>query len=219
MVHLYRAEVQRSSVWRNRLDVTTNWAVISTGAAISFAFAQPTTHHGVVMLMTGLVTLFLFIEARRYRYYEMWSYRVRLLETDLFAAMLRPPFQPRPDWAENLAKSLRNPQFPISTTEALGRRLRRNYIWIYLILGLAWIGKLLLFPEGLTSLNELFERARLGALQGWIVLLLQGGFYLSIILLALRTARTQSGEDEVLHRKAREVADLASEIAVDGEGE
>ena len=31
LAHLYRAEVYRSTVWRQRLDQTTNWAVISTG--------------------------------------------------------------------------------------------------------------------------------------------------------------------------------------------
>jgi len=26
MVHLFRAEIQRANVWRQRLDTTTNWA-------------------------------------------------------------------------------------------------------------------------------------------------------------------------------------------------
>jgi uncharacterized membrane protein len=98
MVHFFRAEVQRSVSWRARLDTTTNWAVVTTGAAISFSFAQVSSIHLVIPLDMVLVTLFLFIEARRYRYYELWSYRVRLMETDFFAAMLVPPFHPAPDW-------------------------------------------------------------------------------------------------------------------------
>ncbi len=39
MVHYYRAEVQRSNTWRTRLDNTTNWAVVSTSAAITFALS------------------------------------------------------------------------------------------------------------------------------------------------------------------------------------
>ena len=31
LVHLYRGEVARANVWRQRLDATTNWAVIVTG--------------------------------------------------------------------------------------------------------------------------------------------------------------------------------------------
>jgi len=143
------------------------------GAALSFAFAQPSTHHGVIILLNALITLFLFLEARRYRYFELWSYRVRLLETDFYAAMLMPPFKPRPDWSKNLAQSLMNPQFPITMWEAVGRRLRRTYIWIYLILGIAWLAKLLLYPEGLHTVEQLFERAAMGALKGWMVILLQ----------------------------------------------
>jgi len=126
MVHFYRGEVQRSNTWRTRLDNTTNWAVIAAGAALSFALSDPSHHYGVIILDTLLVTLFLWIEARRYRYYELWSHRVRLMETDFFAAMLVPPFAPHPEWAESLAESLLNPEFPISMWEAFGRRFRRN---------------------------------------------------------------------------------------------
>ncbi|MDO8754823.1 MAG: DUF2270 domain-containing protein, partial [Anaerolineales bacterium] len=106
MVHLFRAEIQRANVWRQRLDTTTNWAVISAGATLSIAFSQPNVHHGVIILNTLLTTWFLFIEARRYRYYELWSYRIRLMETDFYAAMLVPPFHPSPEWAESLAENL-----------------------------------------------------------------------------------------------------------------
>ena len=41
MVHFFRAEVHRANIWRQRLDTTTNWAVVTTGAAISFAFSEP----------------------------------------------------------------------------------------------------------------------------------------------------------------------------------
>ena len=111
MVHFFRAEVTRANVWRQRLDATTNWAVVATGATLSIAFSQPNIHHGIIILNTMLVTLFLYIEARRYRYYELWSYRVRLMETDFFAAMLVPPFHPSPDWAESLAENLLSPNF------------------------------------------------------------------------------------------------------------
>src|SRR5574342_214706 len=123
MVHLFRAEVSRANIWRMRLDTTTNWAVVTTGASISLAFTQSSISHIVVLLNLLLVTIFLLIETRRYRYYELWSSRVRLLETDFFAAMLVPPFQPGSDWAESLAENLLMPHFSVSMLEALGRRL------------------------------------------------------------------------------------------------
>src|SRR5580765_5269526 len=145
-VHYYRAEIQRSNTWRTRLDATTNWAVITMAATLSFTLASPNNHYAVIPLNTVLVTLFAWIEARRYRYYELWSYRARLLETNFFAAMLVPPFEPAPGWAEALSKSLLQPQFSISMWEAFGRRLRRNYFFVYLILGLAWVMKIFLYP-------------------------------------------------------------------------
>lgn len=170
MVHLFRAEVTRANLWRQRLDATTNWSVLTTAAALSFAFGEPSAHHSVIILNTLLVTLFLYIEARRYRYYELWSLRVRVLEINYFAAMLLPSVSFEGDWAKKLANSLLYPRFSISLWEALGRRLRRNYIWIYLLLGMAWIMKVGLFPEAATSFGDFLERAAIGGVNGWIVL-------------------------------------------------
>ncbi|MBI1220678.1 MAG: DUF2270 domain-containing protein, partial [Rhodobacteraceae bacterium] len=35
LAHLYRGEVYRSTVWRTRLDTTTNWSVVTLGVALS----------------------------------------------------------------------------------------------------------------------------------------------------------------------------------------
>jgi len=201
MVHLFRAEVQRANVWRQRLDTTTNWAVITTGAAISFAFSRALAEdHRVIILDVLLVTLFLYIEARRDRYYELWSYRVRLMETDFFAAMLVPPFHPSADWAESLAESLLHPQLTVSLLEAVGRRLRRNYLWIYAILGLAWLGKVWLHPAPATSWAELMSRTAIGGVPGVAVFAMMVVFSGVLILLALLTVGLQQASGEVLPR-------------------
>src|SRR6476619_660364 len=88
MIHFYRGEVQRSNTWRNRLDTTTNWAVITAGATLSFVFSSHNNPHFAIPINTVLVSIFLFMEARRYRYYEVWANRVRVLETGYFAPML-----------------------------------------------------------------------------------------------------------------------------------
>lgn len=198
MVHYYRAEITRSNVWRNRLDATTNWAVISTGAALSFALASPDNHFGAIILTALLVTLFLWIEARRYRYYELWSLRARLVETDFFAAMLVPPFAPHAEWAESLADSLLNPEFPISMLEAIGRRLRRNYFFIYIILGLSWILKIYIHPVPATSWDEFIHRADVGSIPGMTVFLAGIIFTGFMVLLALFTIRLSQTSGEVL---------------------
>ena len=199
MVHFFRAEIQRANVWRSRLDTTTNWAVVSTGAAVSVAFSQQGNH--IVLLMNlFLVTMFLAIEARRYRYYELWSYRVRLMETDFFAAMLVPPFHPSADWAEALAESLLHPDFPISTLEAVGRRLRRNYLYIYLIIGIGWLAKLWLVPEQATSWEATVERASIGPIPGSTVIMIVILFYIMLIIVSIATVGLQHAAGEVLPR-------------------
>jgi uncharacterized membrane protein len=198
MVHFYRGELGRSNTWRTRLDNTTNWAVVTTGAAISFALSDPNHHYGVIILDTLLVTLFLWIEARRYRYYELWSRRVRLMETDFFGAMLVPPFSPNPEWAESLAESLLEPEFPISMWEAFGRRFRRNYVWIFMILGLAWALKSYLHPTLATSWAEFMAHSALGPVPGWMMLVV-GLIYNGVLLLiGLGTAGLTQASGEVL---------------------
>jgi uncharacterized membrane protein len=202
MVHFFRAEISRANVWRQRLDTTTNWAVVSTGALISFAFSDPHGISIVFLLNMLLVTAFLSIEARRYRYYELWSSRVRLMETDFFAAMLVPPFKPDADWAESLAESLLQPHFSISLWEAFGRRLRRNYLWIFAILALAWFGKLSIQPTVATTWREIVDRASLGPLPGWVVVGFGIFYLLGLLLIALLTVVLHEASGEVLPRYA-----------------
>lgn len=198
MVHFYRGEITRSNVWRTRLDTTTNWAVVSIAGLLTFAFGTADHHHVTIILALFFGLFFLFIEARRYRYYELWSLRVRLMETDFFGAMLAPPFAPSDDWAKSLNESLLNPTFPITIWEALGRRLRRNYIWTLLILGASWITKLSIHPASARSFEEIVERAAIGPAPGWAVMVGMLLFYAGITLLAGLTAGLQYSAGEVL---------------------
>jgi uncharacterized membrane protein len=198
MVHFYRGELGRSNTWRMRLDNTTNWAVVTTGAALSFALSDPNHHFGVIILDTLLVTLFAWIEARRYRYYELWSRRVRLMETDFFGAMLVPPFAPSPEWAESLAESLLDPEFPISMWEAFGRRFRRNYVWIFLILGLSWALKSYLHPTVATSWQQFLANSSIGPIPGAWVLIAGLVYNGTLMIIALATAGLTQASGEVL---------------------
>jgi uncharacterized membrane protein len=209
MVHFFRAEIQRANVWRQRLDTTTNWAVVATGATLSIAFSQAGVHHGIIILNTLLVLWFLFIEARRYRYYELWSYRVRLMETDFYAAMLVPPFHPSPEWAESLAENLLTPSFPISMWEAFGRRLRRNYFWIFLILYASWAAKIWLFPEPANNMAEFIRRSAVGLIPGEVMIALGLFMYTTLTLIAVATVTMTRATGEVLPRFGEESATAA----------
>ncbi|MEW6284493.1 MAG: DUF2270 domain-containing protein, partial [Candidatus Eremiobacterota bacterium] len=168
-------------------------------AAISLAFSEQGSHL-VIALNTLLVTLFLAIEVRRYRYYELWSYRVRLMETDFFASMLVPPFKPAPDWAESLAENLLHPDFPVSWWEAFGRRYRRNYVWVYAILALAWLTKVALHPTPVSTWAEVIERSSVGSLPGAVVMGVGVVFNLALLLIGLFTIGLAQASGEVLPR-------------------
>ena len=81
MVHLYRGEVGRANTWRMRLDGTTNWAVLTTGATLSFGFSSEKNTHVMILVNSLLIFYFMYIEARRYMFYDLWRTRVRLMET------------------------------------------------------------------------------------------------------------------------------------------
>lgn len=222
MVHLYRGEVTRANTWRMRLDNTTNWAVVTTGAALSFAFSSVENPHIMIPITTLLVALFLMIEARRYRYYELWSSRIRMMETDFYAAMLTPPFNPGEDWAARLSRSLTDPTFTISIWEALGRRFRRNYQFLFVILGVSWILKLLIHPDALQSFSEFILRAAVGPIRGEIIILLGILFYGGIFVMGWLTAGLTQASGEVLHKDLgplkviERVGERASDILEDG---
>lgn len=210
MVHLYRGEITRSNTWRTRLDSTTNWAVVTVGAILTFAYGSPSNSHVVILISFMLVWLFLVIESRRYRYYELWAFRVRLMETDFFAAMFTPPFGPHQGWATCLADSLLTPEFPISYREAIGRRLRRNYIWLFMILGIAWATKLLLHPTPATSLEDMLHHAAVGHIPGNLVVVAITCFFLVTFLIAILTINLKDSPGEVLPHQ--EVIALSSSL-------
>src|SRR5215211_5265201 len=199
MIHFYRGEVQRSNTWRNRLDTTTNWAVITAGATLSFVFSSPNNPHFVIPINSILVAIFLLMEARRYRYYEIWSSRVRILETGYFANILSPEARPADEsWAEHLAADLITPHFAITELEAVGRRLRRNYLWIFALLALSWNLKVYLSPLPARDFNVFIDRATVGIVPGWIVFVVGIVFNAAVFGFAIGTVRLREATGEVL---------------------
>jgi uncharacterized membrane protein len=198
MVHFYRGEVQRSNTWRNRLDTTTNWAVLTAGATLSFAFSSAENPHFVIPINSVLVAFFLFMEARRYRYYEIWAGRVRILETGYFAQMLSPTNSADQEWAEHLAADMRAPHFTISEWEAVGRRLRRNYLWIFILLAVSWNLKVYLHPFPARGFEMFVQRAGIGSLAGEFMLLFGIIFNAVVLIFAFATVRLKQATGEVL---------------------
>lgn len=188
MVHFYRGEMTRANTWRTRLDATTNWAVVTVGAVLTFAFGAPRNPHFTLLLAYLLVLTFLHLEARRYRYYALWAYRVHLMETDFFASMLAPPFRPSSDWADHLVESLLQPAFPIARWEAIGRRFRRNYVWLTTMLLISWWAKLTVHPYLSPDAFTVVERAAVGSIPGVWVMSAIGAVHGALLVLAVASS-------------------------------
>lgn len=178
VAHYYRGEMARMASWRDRIDRTTNWAITVVAAMLSVSLSTPNAHHGVLLFAMLLVLLLLVIEARRYRFFNVYRNRVRLLERNYFATIFMGRDFIEADWTRELAASLHLPQFSISLPQAMARRLRRNYCWIFLLLLLAWVLKTttaVLQPnagqaEFIHSTGELIQNAAVGYMPGWLVL-------------------------------------------------
>ena len=204
MVHLYRGEIQRANTWRTRLDATTNWAVITVAGALTFVFAEPANPHFVFGLVLLLLLTFLTIEARRYRYYVLWAYRVHLMETDFLAPIFTPPFEPSADWGGKLAATLTHPSFPVQLWQAVARRFRRNYLWLMSLLILSWALKLTIHPTRTVSLTTVIERATVGPITGITIVIGVAIVYLGLVTMAIvdRVSPTWFHAPEFLRRVA-----------------
>lgn len=171
IAHLYRGEVYRSTIWRTRLDATTNWSVATLGIALSVTFSSPDASPLPLLLVGLLAIVFLIFEARRYRYFNVWRARARWMEKNLYGPMLRGdgvPVDPR--WNHILADDYLTPSHHVSIYRAIGRRLRRNYVWILGIQAVAYYGKVAIHPTPLQSLDQLWSRTAVGPISGeWVV--------------------------------------------------
>ncbi len=148
MSHFYRGEMGRIMVWRQRLDVTTNWAITSTTAIITIAFSTREVPHIIFFFNLAIVWVLLWIEARRYRFYDAFRARVRMLEAHFLVPMVMENREMlQGEWKKLVCEDLILPCFKISKLEAVGRRLKRNYVFIFILILMAWVTKIFLHAE------------------------------------------------------------------------
>lgn len=169
LVHVYRAEVSRSDTWRSRLDNTTNWALTVAAAVASITFASREASHGIIIVGSFLITTFLVVEARRYRYYDLWIRRVRLLEDGFVTSVLRDETID-PDALRELADLFARPRLFVSFWDAIGLRFRRTYAPMFLVLLAGWLFKLIAHPTVARTAAEVIERAHVGWIPGPVVI-------------------------------------------------
>jgi uncharacterized membrane protein len=191
LAHYYRGEIARMISWRDRLDRTTNWAIGALAAMLSISLTAEESHHSVLLFAMLLILMLLFIEARRYRFYHVYRARVRLLEREYFAAMFAPESIGGRVALNELSEDLRAPRFTVTLTQAISRRLRRNYLWIFLVVLLAWLVKTTSFiaeghPRLVHSVNEFLGNTAIAGIPGVVVVLGVVALYVWLTFVGLR---------------------------------
>lgn len=189
MGHAYRGEMGRTTSWRTRIDRTTNWAVVLTATLLTWAFSGESRPHYILLIGIVMVTVFLGIEARRYRVYDIWRSRVRLIEENVFANALEPDGVEQPNWRELLSDDLRSPTMKTPVAEAVSRRLRRVYFALISVLVVAWLVRLTVFA---TTTPGLVGTATVGQVPGQIVLASIGVYYVTMLVLTFWPGRRQA---------------------------
>jgi uncharacterized membrane protein len=183
--HFHRAEIARMAGWRDRIDRTTYWAITVAAAMLSVSLSTPTAHHSVLLFGMLLTFLMLMIEARRYRFFDVYRSRVRKLERNYYAKLFSPELSLEDGWQLALSDDLRLPTFTMTTAQSISRRMRRNYVWIFLILLAAWTVKITFPKLELTAgeigyvarLHDMIQSADVGPVPGWAVILVVSLFY------------------------------------------
>ncbi len=197
MSHFYRGELGRIMAWRSRLDATTNWAITVTSTVFTVAFSIRDVPHVIFFFNIGVVWMLLWIEARRYRFYDAFRARVRMLEAHFIAPMvLQNNRFLQGDWQRLMCEDLFIPHFKISRFEALGRRLKRNYVYLFIIILTAWITKIFLHaPVQIRNWADFYQA--LGGGHGvppWIVAGVVSVSFLFVIFTTFYIARKSPGE-------------------------
>ena len=195
LTHFYRGELGRMMEWRRRFDATANWAIVGTGSLFAFAVRNPDMLNEAMLINLFVLGFFSFIEARRYRFYDAFRARVRMLEVHFIAPTLiggerRPLEGP---WRNHLVEDLILPSFKCSFAYALGRRFRHIYGALHLFVLSGW-GVLLSFDIG--TFQEWVAAFGLGRVSGWMILGLVLAYVSGLLIVIVRSGAlgAQSGE-------------------------
>ena len=197
MSHFYRGELGRIMVWRQRLDITTSWAITVTSSIFTVAFSFREVPHLIFFFNIAVVWVLLWIEARRYRFYDAFRARVRMLEAHFLVPIVaQNTTLLQGDWKKLMCEDLLLPSFKIGRFEAVGRRLKRNYAFIFLIVMVAWITKIFLHADPhITSFATFY--AALGvkpSIPSWFVAVVFSATFFSIIGIVIYISKKSTGE-------------------------
>lgn len=178
----YRGELDRETTWRSRLDQTTTWGVTVVAAILTWAFSSGTNPHYIILIGILALSFFLFIEARRYRDYDVYRSRVRLFQQNLLANALDPSDGvEHENWRNQLSQDYRRPTLKVSTWEAVAHRLRRMYLPLLAVLLIAWLFRVTAFAPN----ESLLTTAAVAIVPGAVVVVGIALYYTTAVAIVL----------------------------------
>lgn len=196
MIHFYRGELSRIMIWRQRLDVTSTWAITSSTTIITVAFSVREIPHIVFFFNLALVWIMLWVESRRYRFYDAFRGRVRMLESHFLMPMVAQSEKLlEGGWRHLVCEDLVLPCFKMGRIEAVCRRLKRNYIYIFCIILIAWTLKVLMHAKrGIYSFTDFLAALRVAGLPPLLTECVFTGTILCLVVMMLYALRYTSDE-------------------------
>jgi uncharacterized membrane protein len=183
--------------WRQRLDTTTSWAITVTSSIFTVAFSFREVPHVIFFFNIAVVWVLLWIEARRYRFYDAFRARVRMLEAHFLVPIVaQNSTLLQGEWKKLICEDLLLPSFKISRFEAVGRRLKRNYAFIFLIIMVAWITKIFLHAQpNITSVGSFYDALGVKpSIPSWFVAVVFTATLVSIVVIVIYISRKTTGE-------------------------
>ena len=96
-----------------------------------------------------------------------------------------------------LSDDYMRPRHRISSMRAIGRRLRRNYGWLFAIQAAAYYAKIGMHPSDVSSVEEFLYRAHVGPIPGWLALMAGVAFHVGWMSFAYYTWRLEKADKRI----------------------
>ena len=123
--------------------------------------------------------------------------RVRMIEAHFLVPIVAQNTQLlQGEWQKLVCEDLLLPSFKISRFEAFGRRLKRNYTFIFLVILVAWITKIFLHAEKpITDFASFYAALQVGAsIPSWLVATILVATFTSVIAITAYISSRSNGE-------------------------
>lgn len=148
VAHFYRGEMNRMTVYRQRLDTTTQYTISLSSIMIIYYMSYNCSIYFPLFILF-LIMFFCFLETRRYQYFLISQKRIKLLEEGFFINTIFNDDNTNIEWKHNFINNLKNTNYIFPFHKSFIIRYKRYYIWITdFILG-CWLLKLYILKNHL----------------------------------------------------------------------